>query len=196
MREMIQMVVVLVVLGSVSGGLLAAVRNGTQEKIENQQLKFVKGPAIASIMEGAANDPIADRFKLEVGDTEKSFFVGKFDGKPKAVAFETYGKGFGGDVGLMVGIEVDSGKLLGIGVTTHGETPGMGSKAKDDPTFVSQFKGMELKDSYKVATDGGQINAISGATITSRAVCSATTDAVKIFNEKKSEIEAKMQEFK
>ncbi|MCG6892005.1 MAG: RnfABCDGE type electron transport complex subunit G [Desulfobacteraceae bacterium] len=196
MREMIQMVVVLVVLGSVSGGLLAAVRNGTQDKIENQQLKFVKGPAIASIMEGASNDPITDRFKITVGDEEKSVFVGKFDGKPNAIALETYGKGYGGDVGLMVGIDMDTDKLLGVGVTTHSETPGMGAKAKSDPSFVSQFRGLAVQDAYKVGADGGQINAMSGATITSRAVCSATTDAVKIFKEKKSEIEAKMQEFK
>jgi electron transport complex protein RnfG len=72
----------------------------------------------------------------------------------------------------------------------------MGAKAKSDPSFVSQFRGLAVQDAYKVGADGGQINAMSGATITSRAVCSATTDAVKIFKEKKSEIEAKMQEFK
>lgn len=196
MREMIQMVVILVVLGSVSGGLLAAVRNGTQEKIENQQLQFVKGPAIASIMEGAANDPIADRFKMTVGEAENSVFVGKFDGKPKAIAIETYGKGYSGDVGLMVGIDVEKGTLLGVGVTTHAETPGMGAKAKSDPSFVSQFRGLPVQDAYQVTTDGGQINAISGATITSRAVCAAATEAVRIYQEKKPELESQLQQFK
>ena len=68
MREMIKMVVVLTVLSTVSGGLLAAVKSGTQERIENQVLNFVKGPAIRSIMEGATNDPINDRFNLAVGE--------------------------------------------------------------------------------------------------------------------------------
>lgn len=196
MREMIQMVVVLVVLGSVSGGLLAAVRNGTQAQIENQQLQFVKGPAIASIMEGAANDPIADRFKITAGETEKSVFVGKFDGQPKAIAIETYGKGYGGDVGLMVGIDVEKGTLLGVGVTTHAETPGMGAKAKTDPGFAAQFKGLPVQDAYQVTNDGGQINVISGATITSRAVCAAATEAVRIYQEKKPELESQLQQFK
>ena len=65
MREMIKMVVVLVILSSFSGGLLAAVRNSTKDKIELQQLTFVKGPAIKSILEGASNDPIVDRFNIE-----------------------------------------------------------------------------------------------------------------------------------
>jgi electron transport complex protein RnfG len=196
MREMLKMVVVLVVLSAVSGGLLASVRNGTQERIENQQLTFVKGPAIASIMEGVTNDPIADRFQMKVGEEEKSFFVGVVDGTAKELALETYGKGYGGDVGVMVGIDVADGKLLGIGVTTHGETPGMGARAKDDPSFAAQFRGLPVKDSYKVATDGGEINALSGATITSRAVCAATTEAVTIYRELKPELENKLKEFK
>ena len=60
MREMINMMVVLTILGSVSGGLLAATKNWTDPKIEYQQLTFVKGPAIKTIMEGASNDPIVD----------------------------------------------------------------------------------------------------------------------------------------
>ena len=49
MREIIKMVVVLTVLSAASGGLLAAVENGTKERIEIQELTFVKGPAVASI---------------------------------------------------------------------------------------------------------------------------------------------------
>ena len=77
MREMLKMIIVLTALCSFSGGLLAALRNETMEKIENQQLEFVKGPAIRDILKGSANDPIADRFKIKTGETEKSFFVGK-----------------------------------------------------------------------------------------------------------------------
>jgi len=195
MRDMIKMVVVVTVLCSVSGSLLAAVQISTKDRIENQQLTFVKGPAIASILEGAANDPIADRFKLTMGEAEKSFFVGIIDGEPSGVVYETYGKGFSGDVGVMVGIDIKNNTLLGAGVTTHAETPGMGAKAKTDPTFVAQFKGLPLKDLYQVTTDGGQVNAISGATITSRAVCGAATEAVKIYKELKPQISDQMKAF-
>jgi len=196
MREMIKMVVVLTVLSCFSGGLLAYVRSSTKEQIENQVLEFVKGPAIRTILQGASNDPITDRFNLKIGDREETFFVGNIDGQPSAVAFETSGKGFGGDVGLMVGIDVKNDKLLGVSVTTHGETPGMGARAKTDPGFVAQFKGLGLKQTFKVTQDGGTINALSGATITSRAVCSASDEAIKIYKTLKPQLVEKLKEFK
>jgi electron transport complex protein RnfG len=196
MREMIKMLIVLTVLATMSGGLLAAIRDNTKDRIENQVLEFVKGPAIRSILEGASNDPIKDRFQLKVGETEHTFFVGVIDGEPSAVTFETSGKGYGGDVGLMVGIDVKNNQIKGVGVTTHAETPGMGAKAKTDPSFVAQFRALPLGQPVNVTGDGGSINAISGATITSRAVTSATNDALKIYDEIKSQLADKLKEFK
>lgn len=196
MREMIKMVVVLTILSFFSGGVLAYIRNNTQERIENQVLEFVKGPAIRAIFEGAGNNPVADRFTLKDGDVERTFFVGVFDGEPRGVAFETSGKGYGGDVGLMVGIDVKDNQLMGVSVTTHGETPGMGAKAKSDPSFAAQFKGLALEQPVAVTQDGGSISAISGATITSRAVSSAATDADKIYQKLKTQIADKLKEFK
>jgi electron transport complex protein RnfG len=192
---MIQMVVVLTILACVSGGLLAYIKDNTQEKIEYQQLVFVKGPAIRSIMEGSSNDPINDRFKIQDGDVERSFFVGVFDGQPQAVAFEATGKGFGGDIGVMVGVNVEQAQLVGIGVTTHAETPGIGALAKTDPSFAAQFRGMPIKDQYKVKTEGGQVDALSGATITSRGVAGAVTQAARIFQELKPQIQEKLNTF-
>ncbi len=195
MREMIKMVVVLTILSVFSGGVLAYIRNNTQERIENQVLEFVKGPAIRAIFEGAGNNPIADRFTLKDGDVERTFFVGVFDGEPRGVAFETAGKGYGGDVGLMVGIDVKDNQLMGVSVTTHGETPGMGAKAKSDPSFAAQFKGLALEQPVAVTQDGGSISAISGATITSRAVSSAATDADKIYQKLKTQIADNLKKF-
>jgi electron transport complex protein RnfG len=195
MREMIQMVVVLTVLSFVSGGLLAYVKDGTKDKIEVQQLTFVKGPAIKAILKGATNDPIKDRFKLKDGDTEQSFFVGVFDGKPDTVAFESSGKGFGGDIGVMVGVKLEDDKIVGVGVTTHSETPGVGSRAKTDPAFVAQFPGQPIEETFKVKADGGQVDALSGATVTSRGVSAALTEAGKIYEKLKPEIADKAKTF-
>jgi len=196
MREIIKMIVVLTVLSAFSGGLLAAVRGGTMEKIEYQQLVFVKGPAIRSIFEGCSNDPIVDRFKIKDGDIERSFFVGVFDGKANTVAFEGVGKGFGGDMGLMVGVNIENDKIVDMGVTTHSETPGIGSKAKTDPTLSNQFKGLDLVKSFKVKPDGGEIDAMSGATVTSRGVCVGVTEAGNIYKRLKPQIAEKIKEFK
>jgi electron transport complex protein RnfG len=195
MKEMIKMVVVLTVLAAFSGGLLAAIKDGTAENIEKQKLTFVKGPAIHQILEEASNDPIADRFKIKDGDTERSFFVGVKDGKADEVAFETFGKGFGGDVGVMVGVNVDTDKIIGMAVTTHQETPGVGARAKTDKGFQAQFAGMDFTGEFKVKPDGGQVDALSGATITSRGVSSALTQAVQIYDRLKPDVKEKLSGF-
>ncbi len=194
MREMIKMVVVLTVLSAFSGGLLAAIRDNTKDKIEEQQLLFVKGPALKAIFATASNDPIADRFKLKDGDAERSFFVGIMDGKP-CVAMESYGKGYGGDVGLMVGIDLESDTVIGASVTTHSETPGMGARAKSEPEFTAQFKGFAALEPVKVNKDGGKLNALSGATITSRAVAFAATDVGEIYKRMKPQIAEQAKAF-
>jgi len=145
MREMIKMLLVLTILATLSGGLLAAIRDNTKDRIENQVLEFVKGPAIRSILEGATNDPIVDRFAIKDGEAERTIFVGVLEGEPRAVTFETSGKGYGGDVGFMVGIDIKDSQIIGVGVTTHAETPGMGAKAQTDPSFVAQFRELAVR---------------------------------------------------
>jgi electron transport complex protein RnfG len=193
MREMIRLFVIILLFSCVSGGLLAVVRSGTQERIEYQQVKFVKGPTIKQIMEGCSNDPLSDRFKIRDGDNERSFFVGEFDGKRNVVAFESFGKGFGGNIGVIVAINVETDEIVGIGVTTHSETPGLGSRAKSEPDLSKQFKGLSIKEPFKVTTDGGKIDAISGATMTSRWVCGAVVISAGIYDRLKNEILKKMK---
>jgi electron transport complex protein RnfG len=197
MREMIKMIVVLTLLSSLSGGLLAAVRNGTKERIETQELTFVKGPAIENILKGASNDPVNDRFKIDDNGVERNFFVGIFDGNPNVITFETTSPGFADSIGLMVGINVEEDKIVSVGVTTHKETPGLGAKAAEkDSKFAAQFQGLTVDKLIKVTNDGGDVNAISGATITSRAVCVAATDACSIYSRMKPQIKESLERFK
>lgn len=196
MREMIRLLVVIAVFSAVSGGLLAAIQSGTKDRIEYQQLKFVKGPTIQQILEGSSNDPLVDRFKLPDGQEERSFFVGVFDGKANVVALEAFGKGFGGDIGVMIAVNVENDEIVGIGVTTHSETPGVGSKVKTDPSLSEQFKGLPIKEPFKVKAEGGQIDAISGATVSSRGVCGAVVDSAEIYMRLKKDIIEKLKAFK
>ena len=193
---MIRLLVVVAAFSSVSGGLLAAIQSGTKERIEYQQLKFVKGPAIQLILEGCSNDPLVDRFKLTDGKEERNFFIGVFDGKPNIVAIESSGKGFGGDIGVIVAVNLEDDKIVGIGITTHSETPGVGSKAKTDPTFGAQFKGLSIKEPFEVKADGGQVDAVTGATVTSRGVCGAVVESAEIYMRLKTDIMEKVKAFK
>lgn len=196
MRDMLKMIIVLTVLCLFSGGLLAAIQTSTKEQIANQVLEFVKGPAIRSILEDAENDPISDRFELKDGEATRTFFVGIVEGEPRFVTLETFGKGYGGSVGLMVGIDTQENTLKGVGVTTHQETPGMGAKAKSDPEFVAQYSELSIDDKIAVSQDGGSINAISGATITSRAASAAASEAVEIYKRLQPQIEEKLKSIK
>jgi len=95
----------------------------------------------------------------------------------------------------MVGVNIEDDNIIGAGVTTHNETPGVGSRAKSDPGFAAQFKGLSIKDTFKVKTDGGQVDAVSGATVTSRGVTVAATEAGKIYKKLKPQIAEKLKAF-
>ena len=83
--------------------------------------------------------------------------------------------GYGGDITLMVGFKKDKKTVISYKVLAASETPGLGMKLKT-PEFAGQFAGKD-GSSLKVKKDGGEIEAITSATITSRAVCRAIADA-------------------
>ena len=141
MGEMIKMVVVLTILSVISGGSLSYLEK-TLKPIQDQQImELVKGPAVREMLKGATNDPVGDVITIGEGKEASSIFYGVFDGKPNVVILEAEGKGYGGPVGLLVGIDMEQESLFGIGVTYHTETGGLGAEAKDDPTWALQFKG-------------------------------------------------------
>lgn len=93
-------------------------------------------------------------------------------GKGKAVAVSS--RGYGGPIELMVGID-GKGKVSGVKVLNHRETPGLGANIVGKK-FLDQFKGKTLKDPIEPKKD---IDAITGATISSRAVCVGVREALK-----------------
>ncbi len=83
--------------------------------------------------------------------------------------------GYGGDIVLMVGFKLDKKTVISYTALSASETPGLGMKLKT-PEFMDQFGGKDAR-TLKVKKDGGEIEAITSATITSRAVCEAIQDA-------------------
>ncbi len=194
MKELIKMVVVLTIISACSGVILASVRNGTIETIEKVLLDNEKKPAIESILTAnVKNNPIDERFKITDGEKEITIFPGKYDGGKNAVVFESYGNGFEAAIGVMVGVNLDDDKIIGVGVTTHSETPGIGSRAKTETFLSDQFKTLSLMDGFMVKKDGGKIDAIGGATITSQGVCKAITNASDTYKRLKSDIQKGMK---
>ncbi len=195
MKELVKMVVVLTIISTVSGTVLALAYAKTKDQIELQRFVNEKKPAIMNILKGISNDPQQDNFTIDDDGVERKFYVGAFDGNANAVVFEAYGIGFEGDVGVMVGVNVEDKTILGIGITTHKETPGIGSRAKEEPDLAERFKGLTFPQKYEVKKYGGNIDAISGATITSSAVCKGVTSAADIYERNKSKIEEQTKTF-
>ncbi len=192
MREMIRMIVVLTAIAIASGGSLAFLEEVTREPIAYQKLKFVKGPAVLSVLSGYDNDPIKDYKKdveLEKRDgtvIRKSIFPAKKDGKCFAVAFEVTGHGFGGPIGIIMGIDLKTGRLTGERVISHSETPGLGARSVE-PAFYEQFAGLRPED-VGLSDKGGKINAISGASVTSQGVVEAVKKGLELFSRSKDRI--------
>ncbi len=197
MREMVRMVATLTILAAAAGGLLATVKTTTAERIEQAVLDYVQGPAVMSIMEDVSNDPLEDRFALTIDNEERDFFIGKIDGAPRIVALEGKASGYGGDIGVMVGIDIETGEIVGIGITTHSETPGVGSRAESDVRFLTSFKGIPVREQDKIyiGEDDGDISNIGGATVTARGVCTAVRRAGEMYKNYESEIKTQVEAF-
>ena len=195
MREILKMIVVLALITGASGLLLAGVHEGTREQRKKQILKYLKGPAVKEVLQGCTNNPLNDvkEMPLGLGPGEETgagiidIFPGYKDGKLWGVALEDSGQGFGGNIDVIVGIDVENDKLLGIGVTTHKETPGLGARIKEEG-FRGGFQEIALNQEIAVGADGGRIEAISGATISSRGVCEAVNKAVAFYMKNKEKI--------
>lgn len=90
--------------------------------------------------------------------------------------------GFGGPVSVMVGITGD-GTVYDTAVLSHSETPGLGAKCLADEKFVGQFRGFDPSArKLAVSKDGGNIDAVSGCTITSRAFTLAVATATRLYS--------------
>lgn len=191
-KNILRLIVVLGAICLASGLSLAGIYNVTKEPIRLQVLKNVEGPALKQVLGDTQNDPIADNFELPAGkdkrgkDVFKTIFPGARDGQLKAVALSGVGGGFEGDISVMVGIDPDDGRLTGVAVMKHSETPGIGSKITN-ASFTDQFQGVSVDNPTSV--DG-----VSGATYSTKGVFQAVNKAVDYYQQHKDEILAKAKE--
>ncbi len=202
MGKYFNMIKVLALITLLSGLALGGLQQLTHEKAENNILKFKKIPAVANIYEAVEgkklgdkeretveNNLLAEKLLVELeGEEEPTLlFVIKKDGKPFAVTLENFGAGFGGDLGVMAGFNLETGDLVGIGITTLSETPGLGTRVTEE-SFTMQFRGMGPDKVLKVKKDGGDIDAVTGATISSQAVAEAISAAKEFYEKHKEQI--------
>ena len=179
----LKMVSVLTIIAVISAFVLAFVENITKEPI--QKAKNQKElDAIAEVVGEFDNDPFAEQMTITTPDKKHKLklYPARKNGVVSGFAVKTYSNsGYGGRIELIVGFYID-GSIRTFKITKHNETPGLGSKA-DEPKFKKQFDGFNPnKHKFRVRQDGGEIDGITAATITSRAVIRAIKQAVKAYN--------------
>jgi electron transport complex protein RnfG len=134
--------------------------------------------AIKMVVPAFSNNPNDEMYKLPNGEGDSlEIYPAKKDGELVGLAVITYSKkGFSGQIGLMAGFRPD-GTIFNITVLEQKETPGLGTKLAE-PAFKDQFVGKNPADfKLKVKKDGGKVDAITAATISSRAFCDAVQKA-------------------
>ena len=117
-------------------------------------------------------------YRLPTGEGDSlDIYPAKKNGEIVGYAVNTYTSiGFSGNISLMAGFKTD-GTILSITVLDHKETPGLGTKMTE-PEFKEQFTGKNPAEfTLKVKKDGGPVDAITAATISSRAFCDAVQRA-------------------
>ncbi len=149
----------------------------TNKAIEEVVPQFDNNPSEEVLMVAA---------DLQKPEETNKVYVAKKGGEVVGYAVEsTTKKGFGGAFSIMVGFTPD-GKVFNTSVLSHSETPGLGAKITDKGShFITQWKGKNLTDgsvNISVKKDGGDIDAITASTISSRAFCDAMERAANTFS--------------
>lgn len=175
------MLLSLTTISLVAAGLLAAVYSVTKEPIANAE-KEAQTKAKMEVMPGIKDIVIADEAQEQDGC---KIYVATANNTPCGAAVEVHENGFGGDFAIMVGFDLE-GKILGYKVLNHQETPGLGSKMQE------WFSNSEKKGAcvigrvpgdkgLTVSKDGGEVDAITAATISSRAFLKAINHAAAAY---------------
>lgn len=203
MRDTIKIIAVLTIVCVISALALGIVNNITADRIadqrQNAKLKAITS-ALPSDKVRYDNDPSVDTVKIpewkEKDGTIKEIYLAKQQGKIVGIAFTSSSQGYNGLITIMVGIEPNE-KLIGIEIIEHLETPGLGSRIESPELFKDQFYGKSTEGSEngdltiikgRKAEKNWEIEALTGATISSSGVVQAINDGLANFRQHKDQI--------
>lgn len=189
MKQALKLVLTVAIFYAVAGLLLAWTNNVTNEKIEAvRKAEFML--ALKRALPECDNDIVADAKVFHEGDKEWTFYVARLKGKFTGAAFCSVSEhGYGGLIKVLVGVKSD-GTIKDVEILlAEKETPDLGSKIRE-AKFRDQFKGKSAVDTKwaAVTNDGGEVEGITGATISSRAVTEAVKAGLDIYAKHATEI--------
>ena len=176
------MLLVLTGVTVISVALLAYVNQLTAAPIAEAEAQALSD-AVRAVVPGFDNNPIAEQKIQEVNGVDYAVYPATKGGTYIGAAIEASAMGFGGTLRVLVGFDAE-GNILDYSLLSHAETPGLGSKA--DSWFKKGGKGDIIgmnpgKAPLAVDKDGGQVDAITASTITTRAFLSAINAAYAAY---------------
>jgi len=191
-RSMLKNSLVLGLFAIVTVGLVAVLQQATAGRIANAE-REAQVRALSEILpQGSYDNHLLDN-SIQLHDpllgskSPQTAYIALKDGKPSAVILRaTAPDGYSGAIHLLIGIQAD-GRLAGVRVLGHKETPGLGDKIElAKSVWIRSFEGKSLsnpgEDGWAVKKDRGEFDQFAGATITPRAVVKAVHKALQYFD--------------
>jgi electron transport complex protein RnfG len=167
LREYFRLILVLTVISLISGGVLAQTYKFANPRIEENREKDTE-KAIIEVLPGVST------FKNVTVDGQILYKGLDNRGRDVGVAFIAEAGGFQGVIRMMVGVDIESRQITGMKILEHLETPGLGARINES-WFQDQFKGKSLNDKF---IPGEDVDAITGATVSSRAVSDGLKNSI------------------
>ena len=182
------------IIAMLTSGILALSNQLTHDGIRQAEQRDLQASLVQVLPEGFAdNDLLNDTMKI-TGDDGKALtlYLSRQAGKVNGTVFQVSGRGYAGDVVVIIGIDA-TGTLLGARVVKHQETPGLGDKIElAKSKWIRGFEGQSLAsppaEKWAVKKDGGVFDQFAGATITPRAVVKAVKGGLEFFAAHRQEI--------
>lgn len=187
MKDLLKMTGTLALISVLAGGLLAVTNSITRAPIAASK-RAEKLDAMRKVLPEYDNNPDTDVRVINDGSREWIFYLARRAEQIVGVAFEASSdQGYSGTIKILAGVGMD-GKVIGLEIIDQCETPGLGARIVE-PEFTDQFKNSKIASTkWAVTKDGGDIHAITGATISPRAVVEALKKGLDVYESRKQEI--------
>lgn len=187
MKDIARLVIALTLISTAAGVILAVTNRITTAPIDSAGSRQY-GESLALVLPAFDNQPNLTTFDVNDGEQTWTFHVARKGGRYVGAAFVASSKkGYGGEISLMIGVTAE-GRVRKIRILSQQETPGLGTKVTEAP-FASQFDDRSITGTvWAVRKDHGDIDAVTGATISSRAVLEAVRAGLDVYQKHADEI--------
>lgn len=183
MNEIAKLGAILLIISGVCASILGFTNDATLPNIQ-KQIEMANNSARKEVLPDAKDFKQIKDIKID-SPIITEVYEGIDGSEVVGYTIKTTPKGYAGPIEVMIGIGKD-GTIKGVAIGNNTETPGLGTKAKDEP-FKGQYKGKSVDNNIEVIKSGtpkeNEISAIAGATITSKAVTSGVNEATKLYSE-------------